>query len=180
MAGPDDAEDLAVQIDVIPAGPASRLQFGGLKVRALGERQHEAEGVLGHDRRSLTRDVADRDRPLPRHREVERVGADPADGSHAKMGQGAQGFGRPLHRAACVHQAHRILRTRDPLLERARAIGMHDHLPVGLEPLELGRALDLRRVVPGRDDDNGRANGHPGLLSCDAIGSRRRSFYRRQ
>ena len=73
--------------------------------------------MLCHDRCCLARDVADRDSKLSGNCKVESVDADSAGGSQAKTRQGTQRFRWPLHRAACVHQAHRILYARDSLLE---------------------------------------------------------------
>ena len=102
------------------------LSSRGLVVGALGDGEHEPEGVLGDDRRGLARDVADHDAALARGGEVEGVGADPADGRHAEAGQGPERLARPLDRAPRVHKAHGVLRARDALLRRARAVGVHD------------------------------------------------------
>src|SRR5262249_34319930 len=107
--------------------------------------------------------VADDDPPLPGHGQVEAVRADPADGGHAELRQRAQGVARPLHGAARVHQADRVTGPRQLLLQALGPIGVEDDVAVRLEPVEVRRALDLRGIVPGHDDDDAIASGHADL-----------------
>ena len=151
-AGADHAQDLSLKHHVVPAGPAPGLELGGLEGRALGDREHQREHVLGHGRRRAPGLVGHDDAQFPRHLEVHHVGADGAGGDHPELGQGAQLGLAPGHDGARVDDDLGVPDPVDLFRAALRPGVMDGDLTVRREPLEAGGAGDLHRIVAGHDD----------------------------
>jgi hypothetical protein len=152
-AGANQAERLAAQKDIIQGGPAALLQLVRLKPRPPRHGEHQCQGVLGDDRGSAARDVAHGDTHRARHLEVDGVGADAADGEQPQPGQLPHHIGSPLHGAAGVDEDRGVLGAAHLLGVCRGTVTIEDDLAEAPQPLQVRRALQLRRVVAG--DHNG-------------------------
>ncbi len=152
VACADDADGAALERYVLHEGPASGLELDGLEGGALGGGEHEADDVLGDDGSSATGLVADDDAELMGDLDVDHVNADGAGGDHPKAGKGAEGFSGPLDGAACVDDDVGIPRTFKLLFHVRRAVDVEDDVTVGIEAVEMRRALNLWWVIAGDDE----------------------------
>jgi hypothetical protein len=157
--GAQDAQGLALERGVEPAGPAPGLELGGLEGGALGDREHQAEHVLGDRRRGAPGLIGDHDAQLLGGREVDHVGADGAGGDHPELGQGPELGRAPAHHAARVDEDLGVPGARDLLVMALRPAVVERDLAIGREPRQIGRAGDLHRIVAGHDDSNGIGHG---------------------
>ena len=143
---------LALQVDVLEEAPAAGLELGGLEGRAFGRREHQPDDVLRHVRRDLARLVADHDASLIRGLQIDHVRADGACGDEPQVGQLLQRLPVPLHRAPRVHDHPGTLDPGKLLVEARGPVGVHGHVAVRLQPVQVRRPLNLGRVVARRYD----------------------------
>ena len=104
VARPHHSQRLALQKEAVDTNPITRTNRGCLVRGPLGDRKHQAEGVLGNDGRGLARHVANDDFLSPGSLDIDGVDADPADGDHLEPGQFLQDICRPFNRVAGVDQ----------------------------------------------------------------------------
>ena len=124
-----------------------------VKYAALFARcEHQAEGMLPHDRRRPSGLVGNDDAALPRRRQVETVDADGTGRDHAEIGQGAEDVPRPLHESPGIDHHRGTPDPFDFLIRRLGTVGVEDDFSIGFKAFQVGRSLHLRRVVPGYDD----------------------------
>ena len=151
-ARPDDAERLPLEVVSVDPGPPAGFHSAREVRRPLREGEHQAEGMLPHDRRRPPGLVGYEDAALPRRRQVETVDADGTGRDHAEIGQGAEDVPRPLHESPGIDHHPGAPDPFDFLIRRLGTVGVEDDFSIGFESFQVGRSLHLRRVVPGYDD----------------------------
>ena len=193
---PDDAEDLAVELDALPlralpaAGDERRVGLGD--VACLGEQ--ERHRLLGHREDVRSRRVHHHDPALGGRRDVHVVQADAGPAHHLERGARGQYLGSDLGRRAddeCVRPADRLeeLLGGEPLLDvdlvtrvaragRARsARSSPSPVPVPLRWSPCSPRLDLSTVVPRRSRGSvlrlGEEVGQPGHALGEVVVSHR-------
>ena len=108
--------------------------------------------MLGDDRGGAAGLVADDYAALAGDLDVDHVDANGARGDHPQARQGPEGLGGPLDGAAGVDDDMGVPRTFELLFHARRAIEVEVDIAVGLEAVEVRRALNLRGVVAGDDE----------------------------
>ena len=108
--------------------------------------------MLGDYGGCAARLVADDDVELAGHVDVDHVYADGAGGDHPQARQCSQGLCGPLDGAAGVDDDVGVFRPFELVLHARRAVEVEINIAVGLEAFEVGRSLNLGRVVAGYDE----------------------------